>query len=287
MMEKSVLVLGHWMRDHVVRLPPGMSLEVPLRREHVHSEVVSKPGGSGFHFALGAARAGFAQVSAVVCLGTDEASRTLLRDLPLKGICIVKRESQRECAQAVLLYDDCGRRSSFGVRGANLDLPQAALAYVQETNHDIVFLAGHLLEDTHARDTVLQIVETAKKRGSFVVFDLVPHHIHKVIQADCFERLFRNVDGLIGVPNTVAGALGRASPRSDDEVSEFVLALLDRFLWVCVHPSNHELVVGAKRGSQKSTYSSQTGYKDGTSSAGALDYPVARELHRFVTDMGG
>ena len=283
-MALRILVVGHWMLDHIIKLPGEKSLLNPLGAEHIHTGIISHIGGSGYHFSMGAKKAGFKDVTSIICYSPDEQSSGFIEEAMSQGIKIIEFRSRLPFAQTVLIYDTGGRRASFGTRGSNLDLPAVTLGHIKRTDYDIIFVAGHLLEDSNASDCIVKLLRTAKKKGAFVVLDLVPHHVHRLYNRTVFKTVFKYCDGIISKTETLCPILCRSLPQGRDDVNGFISALLSEFRWVCIQLSNNELNIGFRNGDSNFVYSAPTGYRNKNIKAGALDYPVARELYRFVSE---
>lgn len=283
-MSVRLLVIGHWMSDHIMKLPKDISLLEPLQREHIHVDIISQIGGSGYHFSVGARKAGFKDVTSIVCSNSKEHSLKHSEVANMHGINVILYDSALSHAQAVLIYDAGGRRSSFGTRGENLDLPYVSKGHLQKNSYDVIFIAGHLLEDFNAQESVKELIILAKESGAFVVFDLVPHHIHRLYKRSFFYEIFPFIDGLISKQETICPIIDNNSFTNSHDTADIINNLLTQFKWVCIQKTNHELTIGHSNNAGIYIYSAETGYSNTKIKAGALDYPVARELFHFIVE---
>jgi sugar/nucleoside kinase (ribokinase family) len=282
----TILVLGHWMVDHILHLPNGILLSTPLPTTHVHVPVLSQLGGSGYHFSIAAKHAGFGHVQALVTIGNDRPGREILKAARRARIGVIPCTSQMKTAEAFLIYDVSDRRAAFGTREANLDLPDFATKALETLQPVNAFVAGHILEDEKKRTKVLALLKRLRRRSCFVVLDVVPHNLQKMISRRERRDLALSVSGIVGSRNALAAFLEDSATHawSDHRVVE---ALLPLFEWVCMHPNNDKLVVGSRIDTNQRIYESCTSYSSYTVKAGVLDRAVARELLAHVVGRSG
>lgn len=265
------------MVDRILHLPHGVLLSTPLPTTHIHVPLLSQLGGSGYHFSIAAKQAGFGHVQALVTIGNDRPGQEILKAARRARIAVIPCKSQMKTAEAFLIYDVSDRRAAFGTREANLDLPDFATKALKTLQPVNAFVAGHLLEDEEGRATVLALLKRLRRRSCFVVFDVVPHNLQKMISERERRDLARSVSGVVGSRNALAAFLEDSATQawSDRQVVDALLLL---FEWVCMHPNNDKLVVGSRVDINQRVYESCTNYSSYPVKAGVLDRAVAREL---------
>lgn len=277
---KDLVVLGHWMVDDVVSLPADVSLAERLPSRHVHAAIVRRLGGSGYHFSLAARRAGFTRVIAPASIGRDPAGRELREAARDAGVDLRPSWSAKPTARAFLLYDSAGRRASFGTRDANLDLPRALESKLRTLRHANVFVSGHLLEDQDNRVMMLKLVQQLRANECFVVLDVVPHHLQEIIAVNERNAISEAIHGVIGTRSALRAFTTHNADVCSDEA--LVSDLSAMFEWVCMHPTNAQLIVGYRRANHYRLHRMETSYGSFQVKAGALDYAVARALYEFL-----
>ena len=277
----SIIVLGHWMVDRILLLPPKLLLANSLPREHINTPLLVRPGGSGYHFSVAARLAGFRPVEAPIIVGHDEAGRQVVKAAREAGISIKVKLSKKSTAEAILIYDCRHRRASFGTREANLELPDFAEQVISDSPRRSIFVAGHVLEDRTGRSKVLALLRRWKVASHFVVLDVVPHHLQSLISDTTRRALRRSASGVIGTRPALLPLLDSSSLRSHDD-QEIVDKLLDHFEWVCMHPTNEVLVIGSRTTTNRRVYQVPTNWASFSVKAGVIDHAVAKELMRHV-----
>jgi sugar/nucleoside kinase (ribokinase family) len=274
------------MVDRILHLPDGVFLNSPLPTTHIHIPLLWRLGGSGYHFSVAAKQAGFEQVQALVCIGNDRPGRELLSAARRARIAVIPCTSQMKTAEAFLIYDVSDRRAAFGTREANLDLPDFAVKALKTLQPLNAFVAGHVLEDEKKRTTVLALLKRLRRRSCFVVFDVVPHNLQKMISERDRRALARSVSGVVGDRAALAAFLEDSETQawSDHRVVD---ALLPFFEWVCMHPNNDKLIVGSRIDINQRIYECCTNYSSYPVKAGVLDRAVANELLDHIISRNG
>lgn len=277
----ALFVLGHWMVDHIANLPSSYRLVEPLPQNHVNCEVLTRVGGSGFHFCRAALEAGFTNVTAPIPLGNDDEATFLIDEVERLGVTHFSQTFDCKTDQTLLLYDRSDKRFSCGARTSNEKLSEVLASGIAPPKGAVVYLSTHCLLHSENKDDVLSFVRRSRDNKGVIVIDLVPHNFSSVFNHETIKEIVSLADGLIGTTEAIQAVtdLSRSESKS---VNDCVSEILDLVNWVCLQPSEYEMIVGSNIAGAKTIKQQATSFEQKSVKAGALDDDVANALLDFV-----
>jgi len=216
-MKVSVVAVGDANIDLVA---PTKSL--PIKGEEVLVEKVEMcPGGSAANLSVAVARLG---VSAgfIGRVGNDFLGQFLIKQFEKENVDISQLQVDDKVGTALLfvIVTENGERTMYTFRGANVYLSseQVDMDYVR--NADILHVSGYTLISDPQRNTALQILDTAKKAGVFISFDVGV--LAPVKAASCVHSILPLIDLLFLNELEATSLMGIKPPES---AAESILSL--------------------------------------------------------------
>lgn len=257
----------------------------------------------------------FRRVALLAKIGDDAFTPVIRRELRRMGVrdllCV---EPGAANGVSVMLRDGTGRPDAVGVEGGGPvgrdalgpgvrllvvddqgpgrrltedDVRRAAPAIRRA---DVLFADGYSLLAPASRGALRAALDVARRGGTLVAFDLVPHDIDRRLPAAEAAPVLGSVDVVITEVPTLARLLGLPVPSTPAEVREMLPALDRRVggrpLWLLRHgPTSLEDVVAYRRGQVLVEYAS--GYGPGVRRTGFGDRLAAGELYWWLSSRCG
>ncbi|MFI0356620.1 PfkB family carbohydrate kinase [Actinomadura sp. 9N407] len=251
---------------------------------------------------LARAAAGYFKRAGVLArVGDDDYTPVIRRELRRLGLRdLLRVERGAANGVTVMLRDGVAPGRAHGVRllVAEEDTPNRRLserdvnaAAGEIRRADVLFLDGYALLSPVSRGALLRAAEIARRHGTLVAFDLVPHDIDARLPAPEVIPLLRLADVVFSEAPTLARLLGRpATMTCSAEVRE-LLPVMDetvpgRPLWLLRYgASSLEQALAYQRDGLRLEYA--TGYDDSVERAGFGDRLAAGELFWWLAARSG
>jgi sugar/nucleoside kinase (ribokinase family) len=173
------------------------------------SSVNSTVGGNAVFFAEAACDAGFDAVK-MLCATGDDDNGTRVRDyLDQLGIEVRYVPSAMLTGQVIVLYQPNDRRILVADRGANRDIAAVdpVMAGEWAANSDLLYVSGYTLLDERERKAIELVAQGARRTGSLVLVDIVPHDIWKSYQWHEYVRICGSTQFIAAELSTIVGFL--------------------------------------------------------------------------------
>jgi sugar/nucleoside kinase (ribokinase family) len=202
------------------------------------------------------------------------------------GVTVMLRDGaspERRAARLLVADDDAPSRrlSEQDVRSAAAEIRRA----------DLLFLDGYALLSPVSRAALHRAAEIARRHGTLVAFDLVPHDIDARLPAADVVPLLDLADVVISEAPTLARLLGRPATMTGSAEAREMIPLLDatvegRPLWLLrFGATSLEHVLAHRRDGLLLEY--PTGYGEGVERAGFGDRLAAGELYWWLAARSG
>lgn len=209
-------------------------------------------GGKGFLAAKAALAAGM-EPHLVACIGgenlPDEEGRFLLQELEsLKIMGNIKTCDGYKTAKVSLIYF---RDNNPRLMICDNDVIFQLLLSMDEIDNmlnfsSIVFVSGYMLLEQPAQNTIIKLLETAKKRNIFIILDLVPHNIYDYVSIDNLHQVINLTNALIIAPVTLFKLFPQNSMMSSltqDQLSFYFQKLKVRHLLAVLDKIHGQLIM--------------------------------------------
>jgi sugar/nucleoside kinase (ribokinase family) len=202
------------------------------------------------------------------------------------GVTVMLRDGaspERRAARLLVADEDAPSRrlSEQDVRSAAAEIRRA----------DLLFLDGYALLSPVSRAALHRAAEIARRHGTLVAFDLVPHDIDARLPAADVVPLLDLADVVISEAPTLARLLGRPATMTGSAEAREMIPLLDatvegRPLWLLrFGATSLEHVLAHRRDGLLLEY--PTGYGEGVERAGFGDRLAAGELYWWLAARSG
>ena len=155
-------VIGDVVQDVIV-----WQLEPTRQATDTKSSIVMQRGGSAANVAaLAAPRY---PTRFIGCVGEDLGGPVLRHDLENRGV-DTRMQVRDHTGMIVVLIDETGERTMFPSRGASAQLHSVDQSWLDDL--EILHVTGYSFESGPTADSVLEAVQTLKRRGSLISFDV-------------------------------------------------------------------------------------------------------------------
>jgi sugar/nucleoside kinase (ribokinase family) len=248
--EITIAVFGDLMLDVVTYLPDVSLTRIEDQKElQLQRPIDVLAGGTAVHAALRAIQQGFSSATVMGKVGfdiqhnrPDNAAEIILASLREKNVrCLIACDRHLPTGTAMITYlandsrlffYDRGANNSFNVRDIRMEMLEAV------RDSDISFFSGYSLLAPEQATAVLQLMEAANDSGRFVVLDLVPHKIYKLLDRYTFQKYARLVSLLVTEVDTIKHFLPESINTGELRADEIAAYLLKHHKAVVLRPTN-------------------------------------------------
>jgi len=249
-MKVSASIIGDISLDVVTRLD-NADLEEQADLEHIPNSVSILAGGTGTMFALATRRLNFGMVHLLGKVGADPyhqqspdiAARFILQELEGHQVKVVASlDVERSTGVVMITYLPQNKRVLVVDAGANSTFSKTDLSPSMcdiVASSDILLVSGYTLLSPSRAAAVAPLMRVAYQSGRIVVLDVVPHEIHRMLDATTFSDLTTHVRVLVSNVHTVKHLLfpNNSNLPQGSELLELVASkLLERHNTVILRP---------------------------------------------------